>query len=84
MSTLFRTLRVSHDLQHHRPVQGILRNGAIARESPFLVTQIPHTNLIVAEKMCLCYSCDLSRPINTLKWKGIYETKNILKFGKFT
>jgi len=46
-----------------RPLQGILRNCHESNcERPFSVTRIPHTNLvlIVADKMCPCYSARIS------------------------
>jgi len=50
-------------LKKQRPLQGILRNCHESNcERPFSVTQIPHTNLvlIVADKMCPCYSARIS------------------------
>ena len=50
-------------LKQQRPLQGILRNCHESNcERPFSVTQIPHTNLvlIVADKMCPCYSARIS------------------------
>merc|ERR1719150_2120554 len=46
-------------LRLQRPLQGILRNcHESSCESPFSVTLIPNTNLVlvVADKMCPCYS----------------------------
>jgi len=50
-------------LQMQRPLQGILRNCHESNcERPFSVTLIPNTNLvlIVADKMCPCYSARIS------------------------
>merc|ERR1719461_514863 len=50
-------------LKQQRPLQGILRNCHESNcERPFSVTQIPNTNLvlIVADKMCPCYSARIS------------------------
>jgi len=55
-------------LKQQRPLQGILRNCHESNcERPFSVTQIPHTNLvlIVADKMCPCYSARIS--VNPVK-----------------
>ena len=55
-------------LKQQRPLQGILRNCHESNcERPFSVTQIPHTNLvlIVADKMCPCYSAKIS--VNPVK-----------------
>jgi hypothetical protein len=50
-------------LKLQRPLQGILRNCHESNcERPFSVTLIPNTNLvlIVADKMCPCYSARIS------------------------
>merc|ERR550519_2015091 len=50
-------------LQLQRPLQGILRNCRESNcERPFSVTLIPNTNLVlvVADKMCPCFSARIS------------------------
>ena len=66
-------------LKAQRPLQGILRNCHESNcERPFSVTQIPHTNLvlIVADKMCPCYSARIS--VNPTKVD--YGPKNETKY----
>jgi len=66
-------------LKAQRPLQGILRNCHESNcERPFSVTQIPHTNLvlIVADKMCPCYSARIS--VNPVKVD--YGPKNETKY----